>query len=198
MSKKFSVAVCASGGGGNFQALIDSKNDLDIDICLLIVDRDCGAIERAKKNDIPFVILNARKENLKFDLEFDKAIPSKVDLIVLAGFMPIIPEFICNKWQGKIINIHPSLLPKYGGKGMYGVNVQEAVMRANEKITGCTVHFVNRDIDAGAIILQSSIDVDYRETPWQLGGRVFKEENKLLVKAVKLMKLRSKNYLMED
>ena len=148
---------------------------------------------KGKKNDIPFLILNKRKDKLRFDSELDKAIPSNVDLIVLAGFLPIIPEFICDKWQGKMINTHPSLLPKYGGKGMYGVNVQKAVMRAKEKNAGCTVHYVNRDIDAGEIILQSSIDVNYSETPWQLGERVFKEENKLLVEAVKLIKLKAQN-----
>lgn len=198
MPNKFSVVVCASGGGGNFQSLIDSRIDLDIDICLLIVDRECGAVERAKKNDIPFVTLDGVKEKLQFNLALDNVIPAKANLIVLAGFMPIIPKFICDKWQGKMINTHPSLLPKYGGKGMYGVKVQEAVMKGHERKAGCTVHYVNQDIDAGAIILQSSIDVDYNETPWQLGGRVFKEENKLLVKAVRLIKLNAQDYLMED
>jgi phosphoribosylglycinamide formyltransferase-1 len=189
MSNKFRVVVCASGGGGNFQSLIDSKIFLDIDICLLIVDRECRAVVRAKKNEIPFVLLDGANDTSQFNLALDNAIPAKADLIVLAGFMPIIPKFICDKWQGKMINTHPSLLPKYGGKGMYGVKVQEAVMQAKEKKAGCTVHYVNQDIDAGAIILQSSIDVDYSETPWQLGGRVFREENKLLVEAVRLIKL---------
>ncbi len=120
--------------------------------------------------------------------DFERALPPDVDLIVLAGFMPIVPGDICERWQGKIINIHPSLLPKYGGKGMYGVKVQEAVMRAKEEMAGCTVHFVNAGIDEGEIILQKSIEVDYNETPWQLGGRVFQEENRLLVEAVKLNK----------
>ena len=122
------------------------------------------------------------------DEDFERALPPSADLIVLAGFMPIVPGDICERWQGKIINIHPSLLPKYGGKGMYGVKVQEAVMRAKEEMAGCTVHFVNAGIDEGEIILQKSIEVDYNETPWQLGGRVFKEENRLLVEAVKLNK----------
>lgn len=124
--------------------------------------------------------------------DFERALPPRVDLIVLAGFMPIIPRDICERWQGKIINVHPSLLPKYGGKGMYGVKVQEAVMREKDEMAGCTVHFVNADIDAGEIILQKAIAVDYSETPWQLGGRVFKEENRLLVEAVKLNKAKRK------
>lgn len=188
MPSKFRVVVCASGGGGNFQALIDSRLDIDIEISLLIVDRECGAIERAVNNGISYIILDSRKGKNLFFADFDKAIPGNTDLIVLAGFMPIIPEFICDKWQGKIINTHPSLLPKFGGKGMYGVKVQEAVMKANEKKAGCTVHYVNQEADAGAIILQKSIDVDYNETPWQLGGRIFREENKLLIEAIKLIK----------
>lgn len=123
----------------------------------------------------------------------DAAIPNDVDLIVLAGFMPIIPKTLCEKWQGKMINTHPSLLPKYGGRGMFGVKVQEAVMQANEKWAGCTVHFVSEKIDAGEIILQKSIEVDYGETPWQLGGRIFKEENKLLVEAVRRLKLNAQS-----
>jgi phosphoribosylglycinamide formyltransferase-1 len=123
---------------------------------------------------------------------FVQAIPHNVDLIVLAGYMPIIPAHICERWKGKIINIHPSLLPKYGGRGMYGVKVQEAVMQAKEKKAGCTVHFVNAGIDEGGIILQKSVVVISSETPWQLGGRIFKEENRLLVEAVKLLKSSAK------
>lgn len=178
---RFSIVVCASGGGGNFQALIDARADLGIDIALLIADRPCGAIERAVRHGIPHVVLGGL-----FD-EFVKVVPADIDLIVLAGFMPIVPEFICERWKGKIINTHPSLLPKYGGKGMYGVRVQEAVMRAKETTAGCTVHHVTAGIDEGGIILQKAIPVDYSETPWQLGGRIFKEENRLLVEAVRLL-----------
>lgn len=188
MPNKFKVVICASGGGGNFQALIDAQASLEIDISLLLSDRECGAIERAKDNDIPYIIINRSSEENEFSDSLDAAIPADTDLIVLAGFMPIIPKYICEKWQGKMINTHPSLLPKYGGRGMYGVKVQEAVMHAKEEFAGCTVHYVSQDIDAGAIILQKSIAVDYNETPWQLGGRVFREENKLLVDAVRLVK----------
>lgn len=188
MLNKFRVVICASGGGGNFQALIDSKHQLNIDICLLIVDRHCGAVDRAKNNKIPYFVLDDHTDKSQFNFALDNAIPLNADLIVLAGFMPIIPKFICDKWIGKIINTHPSLLPKYGGKGMYGVKVQEAVMQANEEMAGCTVHYVNQEIDAGAVILQKAIKVDYNETPWQLGGRIFIEENRLLVEAVGLIR----------
>lgn len=192
MLTKFSVVVCASGEGGNFQALIDSRDLLDINLSLLITDRECGAIARAVSNDIPHILLDGSKEKRQFHLALDSAIPLNTDLIILAGFMPIIPKVICEKWQGKIINTHPSLLPKFGGKGMYGVKVQEAVMQAKEMLAGCTVHYVNEEIDSGAIILQKSIKIDYNETPWQLGRRIFKEENKLLVDAVRLIILKDK------
>ena len=170
MSRQFRIIVCASGGGGNFQTLIDAKEDLGIEISLLVVDRQCGAIERAVGNGIDYIILDGTKGKEALFVDFEKAIPEDIDLIILAGFMPIIPSHICEKWRRRMINTHPSLLPKYGGKGMYGVKVQEAVMRANEQKAGCTVHFVNSGIDEGEIVLQKSIDVDYNETPWQLGG----------------------------
>jgi len=192
MSRQFKIVVCASGGGGNFQALIDAREDLGIEISLLVVDRQCGAIERAVENGIDYVILDGTKGKAALFVDFEKAIPEDTDLIVLAGFMPIIPSFICEKWRKRMINTHPSLLPKYGGKGMYGVKVQEAVMRANEQKAGCTVHFVNSGIDEGEVVLQKTIDVDYNETPWHLGGRIFKEENKLLVEAIRLIKADAK------
>ena len=185
---RFNIVVCASGGGGNFQALVDARTDLGIDISLLVVDRHCRAIDRAMRHDISYVVLDAAKGNKAMFEEFAEVIPEKADLIVLAGFMPIVPAGICERWRGRIINTHPSLLPKYGGKGMYGVKVQEAVMQAKEKTAGCTVHFVNAGIDEGEIILQKAIAVNYSETPWQLGGRIFKEENYLLVEAIRLIK----------
>ena len=185
--KSYNVSVCASGGGGNFQALIDAQNRVGFKINCLVVDRPCGAIMRAKNSEIPVHwVRSSPSKTLSADL--NDAIPMDTDLIILAGFMPIVPKDICEKWTRKIINTHPSLLPKFGGKGMFGVKVQEAVMAAGEKITGCTVHYVTDEIDGGEIILQNNVEVDYQETPWQLGGRVFKEETKLLVKAVEFFR----------
>lgn len=189
---RFNIVVCASGGGGNFQALIDARTVLGIDISLLVVDRHCGAIDRALRHDISYVILDATKGKKAMFEAFAQAIPTETDLIVLAGFMPIVPVDICERWRGRIINTHPSLLPKYGGKGMYGIKVQEAVMQGKEVTTGCTVHFVNAGIDEGGIILQKTISINYSETPWQLGGRIFKEENYLLVEAIRMIKANMK------
>ncbi len=143
-----------------------------------------------KRASIPVKRVRSSKRDGKLSEDLLAAIPKETDLIVLAGFMPIVPADVCARWKGKIINTHPSLLPKYGGKGMYGVRVQEAVMAAGEKQAGCTVHFVSDEIDGGEIILQKAIAVDSNETPWQLGGRIFLEENKLLVEAVKMLRSR--------
>lgn len=185
MKNNFKIVVCASRGGGNFQSLIDSQENVGYKITLLIIDRECGAIKRAIDNNIPFVRLEQKQSNNTFFQHMDEAIPEDTNLIVLAGFFPIINSEFCDKWKNRIINTHPSLLPKYRGKGMYGVKVQEAVMAAKEKYAGCSVHYVNKEIDGGEIILQKSVEVDYSETPWELGGRIFKEENKLLVEAIK-------------
>lgn len=184
----FNLVVCASGGGGNFQAIIDKQDSLGLCITRLIVDHCCGAIQRAKQHGIAVYQLH-RSGNLSQQLL--NVIPQDTDLIVLAGFMPIVPSDVCQLWHKKIINTHPSLLPKYGGKGMYGVKVQQAVMQAKEKYAGCTVHYVDSGIDTGEVILQKAIEVDYRLTPWELGGLVFKEENKLLLDAIQLLKLKA-------
>ena len=187
MSKDFFITVCASGGGGNFQSLIDNQEAVGYKINLLIVDRICGAIERAVENKIKYIYLDKKELGERFFDKMNEVIPINTNLIVLAGFMPILNSAFCSQWENKVINTHPSLLPKYGGKGMYGVKVQEAVMNANEKYAGCTVHYVDEKIDNGEIILQKEIEVDYNETPWELGGRIFKEENRLLVDAIKII-----------
>jgi phosphoribosylglycinamide formyltransferase 1 len=190
MAHAFKVVVCASGGGGNFQALVDSREAIGFEISLLVTDRPCGAVQRATENGIAHRILDSTGTKERLFLELDAVIPQDTHLIVLAGFLPILPGFICDKWRGRIINTHPSLLPKYGGKGMYGVKVHEAVMKARERITGCTVHYVTPDVDGGDIILQEVVEVDYGESPWELGARVFKEETRLLPAAVRLIKER--------
>ena len=178
--KSFNIVVCASGGGGNFRSLIKYQCDYGYHISLLIVDRECPAIKIAKENGISKKVLGK-----SFFEEFEKIVPIDTNLIVLAGFLPIIPKWICEKWERKIINIHPSLLPKYGGKGMYGVKVQEAILRNHEKYAGCTVHYVDSEIDTGEIIAQKKILVMENESAWELGGRVFNEEIILLPLAIK-------------
>ena len=180
--KSFNIVVCASGGGGNFRSLIKYQCDYGYHISLLIVDRECPAIKIAKES---YSVLEKKVLGKSFFEEFEKIVPIDTNLIVLAGFLPIIPKWICEKWERKIINIHPSLLPKYGGKGMYGVKVQEAILRNHEKYAGCTVHYVDSEIDTGEIIAQKKILVMENESAWELGGRVFNEEIILLPLAIK-------------
>ena len=184
----FNIVVFASGGGGNFQFLIDNQKEFSYQITRLICDKYCGAVDRAIKNNITYHIIEKKIEKEDFFKKIDNKIPLDTSLIVLAGFMPIIPPGFCNKWGKKIINTHPSLLPKYGGKGMYGVRVQELVMNNKEEFAGCTIHYVNEGVDEGKIILQKKIKVNYSLTPWELGGHIFKEEGPLLVQAINLIK----------
>ena len=175
--KSFNITVCASGGGGNFRSLAKHQFDCGYRISLLVVDRECFAIDVAKEYGIPYTVLYRKFLNKSFFEEFEKVIPVDTSLIVLAGFLPIIPKWICEKWERRIINIHPSLLPEYGGKGMYGVKVQEAVLRNHEKYAGCTVHYV----DEGIFVAED-------ESAWELGGRVFNEEIRLLPLAIKMIR----------
>jgi len=187
MDNLFKITVLASGGPGYIHALLEARKELNIEILNLIVNRECNAMAIAQDYLIP--ILKVRTTNVDvFVNDLNTLIHPSTDLIVLAGFLPIIPKAICDKWFNKIINIHPSLLPKHGGKGMYGKRIQEAVLLNKEKTAGCTIHFVNHEIDGGQIIMQKSVDVLEGDTPWVLGGRVFAEETKLLINAIRFLK----------
>ena len=167
----FNVVVLASNGGGIFEAVVNKSSEYGYQVTKLITNKDCFAIEKAVRLGIPYSNISAKGDDLfeKIDIE----IPASTDMIVLGGFLPIIPAWFCEKWERKIINQHPSLLPAYGGKGMYGVHVQEAVMAAHEEYAGCTIHYVTAGIDEGEIIEQWKLKVDYSRTPWELGGEVY-------------------------
>ena len=188
-AQRFAIAVCASGGGGNLQALIDAEQELGIEIAYVICDRQCGAVERALNHGINVITLRSGRGG-ELDYRPLNALKAHVDLVVLAGFMPIVPEATCDQWCGRMINTHPSLLPKYGGRGMYGVKVQEQVKKNGDSKAGCSVHYVTPEIDAGAIIVQREIDVNSGWSAWQLGGQVFIEEGKALVEAIRILKNR--------
>jgi phosphoribosylglycinamide formyltransferase-1 len=182
--EKSKIVVLCSGGGGNLRYLIGMQRVFKIET--VIVDRLCGAIDVAKNFKIPVVKLDFKSKII--DYEFDRAIGDNIKLIVLAGFMPILKKSITDKYKGCIINTHPSLLPKYGGKGMYGVKVQEKLLENKDLFAGCTVHYVDENIDTGMIILQDKFEIENREIkPWALGGLVFDKEGPLLVKAIELI-----------
>lgn len=167
----YKVVFLASEGGGNFKVAVERSVNHSYEVIKLIVNKVCGAISKASELSVPCELIPLKGTHL-FEA-IDKAIPIDTDLIVLGGFMPIIPEWFCEKYARKIINIHPSLLPAYGGKGMCGVHVQEAVMKGKEEYAGCTVHYVEAGVDTGEIIEQWKIKVDYSLTPWELGGEIF-------------------------
>ncbi len=184
------IAVFASGGGTDFQSVIDAnEKESFCEIAMLIASKSgIGAIERAEKHNIPFYVFS--KQNYD-DLEILYAElsrlldESKVDYIVLAGWLKIIPESFIKAFSDRIINIHPSLIPAFCGAGYYGLKVHKAVIEYGAKISGCTVHFVNEIPDGGAIIAQRAVEVDDGETPESLQAKILEEEHRLLPYCVK-------------
>ena len=178
MDSIFNIAVFASGTGTTLQALIDNQQDYGYRVGLVVTNRTCIALERAQAAAIPTLQSKDWKE-------IDQVLTENhIQLIVLAGFLAIIPEWICQKWEQRIINIHPSLLPKHGGKGMYGVRVQEAVLAAGDKMAGCTVHYVSAEVDGGNIIAQATVAVEDNDTADTLAQRVQIEEKLLLPQVI--------------
>ena len=184
------IAVLVSGGGSNLQSIIDNieKGNLNCEISYVIADRECYGLERAEKHGIKNILLDRKVLKEKLSDEISNVLENddeKTDYIVLAGYLSILsPEFI-KKWSRKIINIHPSLLPKFGGKGMYGMNVHRAVIEAKETESGCTIHFVDTGVDTGEIILQIKVPVLSDDTPEVLQKRVLEKEHVLLIEGIK-------------
>ena len=184
------IAVLVSGGGSNLQSIIDNieQGNLNCEISYVIADRECYGLERAEKHGIKNILLDRKVLKEKLSDEISNVLENddeKTDYIVLAGYLSILsPEFI-KKWSRKIINIHPSLLPKFGGKGMYGMNVHRAVIEAKETESGCTIHFVDTGVDTGEIILQMKVPVLSDDTPEILQKRVLEKEHVLLIEGIK-------------
>lgn len=185
------IVVLASGSGSNFQSIINSINAgfIDATIVRLIASRDgIGAIERASTAGIPFTVINKRNFDSNDSFEsslLQELIEARPDLIVLAGYLVQIPVRVIRNFEGKIINIHPSLLPAYGGKGFYGSKVHAAVIQDKQKESGCTVHLVTEEYDEGPILAQSSVPVLDDDTPESLAARVLKKEHEILPQIIK-------------
>lgn len=184
----FNIAVFVSGSGTNLQAMIDQQNRYKSKICCVISNtKNAYALTRAKNHNIPSFIVSkkgaAGEEEIIDILEsFD------INLIVLAGYLRILGPTLINKYKGQIINIHPSLLPKYGGAGFYGHFVHSAVLDNHEKFSGATVHFVEEGIDTGKIILQRSLKIATDETPESLQARILADiEHYLLVDSILIL-----------
>lgn len=179
------IAIFVSGNGTNLQNIIDEVESgylQNVEISMVMTDRDCYAIERSLDKDIRTYVLD--RKTFSEDAEHN-LIDEEIDLIVLAGFLTILsPEFTA-KWGYKMINIHPSLLPKFGGKGMYGAKVHQAVLEAGEKISGATVHYVTAGVDEGEIITQGSFEIEEGDQVADLQRKVAEVEKIILIEAIK-------------
>lgn len=190
---KLNLCVLASGRGSNLRAIINANKSGRIKSCVRLVisnNSKSGALRIAKANKIPHYHLSQMlfKSQEQFVEEFIALLTKfKIDLIVLAGYMKMIDPAIIRKFRNRIINIHPALLPKYGGKGMYGILVHEAVVNSGDNVTGVSVHFVDEIYDHGEIILQKQVIVKPGDTPESLQKRVLRTEHKIYPEAIKLL-----------
>ena len=192
--KKIAVAVLVSGGGTNLQAILDAEARGELphaEVKVVVSSRaDAYALKRAEAAGVKTVVAERKKcaSQEGFEDIIEDAVESVgAKIIVLAGFMSILSERFNSRYPERIVNVHPSLIPKYCGKGFYGLKVHEAVLAAGEKVTGATVHYVNEIPDGGRIIFQQEVEVKEGDTPETLQRRVMEEaEWKLLPRAVEL------------
>lgn len=187
------ICVFASGSGSDFQSMIDGVESGQIDgniVLLVCSNAQAYAIERARKAGIPHVVLR-KGDYASAEEMFAHAVKLldevKADLVVLAGYLTVLTPNIVSAYRGRIINIHPSLIPKYCGDGFYGMRVHRAVIAAGERESGATVHFVDEGTDTGEIIMQERVPVLEGDTPESLQARVLETEHKLLPRAVALL-----------
>lgn len=189
MDKKTKIAVFVSGGGTNLQALINAEQTGIIKsgkIELVISDNpDAYALERAKNNGIKTAVVVKQKGCQKeFEQEISNILEeNKIEMIILAGFMCILSADFTSKWPERIINIHPSLIPSFCGKGCYGLHVHEKALAYGVKVTGATVHFVNEIPDGGRIISQKAVYIEDGDTPEILQKRVMEQAEWILLPA---------------
>lgn len=179
------IAIFASGEGTNAENIIRyfEHNDV-VKIAIVLSDqKNANVLKRAERLNIPSRSFT-KQEFYETDRILGLLKELKVDLIVLAGFLKLIPEKITREFKGRIINIHPALLPKFGGKGMYGMNVHRAVYNAKEKVTGITIHHVNEKFDEGEIIFQEKILIDENDSPEKILEKIRKLELEFYPKVI--------------
>ncbi|MDH5759719.1 MAG: phosphoribosylglycinamide formyltransferase [Gemmatimonadota bacterium] len=187
MADRLTAAVFASGGGSNLQALLDHQSlDPPWRVGLVVSDReDAGALERAAQAGVATVWVPTRERGPD-DVARDTLAALRgagVDVIFLAGYMKLVPEAVVRAYRGKILNIHPALLPSFGGKGMYGMHVHRAVVASGARITGPTVHLVDEEYDRGPIVAQWPVPVLPGDTPEDVARRVLEAEHRLYPRA---------------
>ena len=189
------VVVLVSGGGTNLQAVIDSVKDGTITntqiVGVISNNKNAYALKRAEENDIPSMCVSPKDFETRdiFNEKLLEAVDGYApDLVVLAGFLVVIPPEMIRKYENRMINIHPSLIPSFCGKGYYGLKVHEAALARGVKVVGATVHFVDEGTDTGPIILQKAVEVQQGDTPEVLQRRVMEQaEWKILPRAIDLI-----------
>ena len=181
------VAVLVSGGGSNLQSILDyGEETFKVEMVIGSKEGIYG-LERAKNAGIPSYVVSKKEYGNEASNKILELTKGKVDLIVLAGYLSILDGEILKEFKDRIINIHPSLIPSFCGDKMYGMHVHNAVRKSGVRFTGCTVHFVNEEVDGGAIILQEVVPVYFDDTAEDIQKRVLVEEHKLLPRAIDLI-----------
>ena len=178
MTRRLRIAILASGGGSNLQALIDAcRNDAPAEIALVLTNGEVGATRRAREAGLAIALIDDPDDAGALLAALSAA---EVELVVLAGYVRLVPADVVAAYAGRMINIHPALLPSFGGKGMYGLHVHRAVLAAGCTVTGPTVHLVTADYDRGPVLAQWPVPVAPGDTPETLRERVLVAEHQLL------------------
>lgn len=184
------LGVLVSGGGTNLQSIIDATENGMLQskvVCVISNKKDAYGLERARKHNIPDYFVDPKEAGYNQSI-LDILLEAKVDLVVCAGYIKILDQTLLDVYGGRIINIHPSLLPKYGGMGYYGIHVHEAVIAAGEKESGATVHYIDAGVDTGKIILQRKLEVLPDDTPQSLQARILDQiEHHIFVEAIQML-----------
>jgi phosphoribosylglycinamide formyltransferase-1 len=197
--ENLNLCVLASGRGSNLKSIIRSQKSGKINSKVAIIisnNSNSGALNIAKANQIPGFHLSQKMFNSEgeyVDRFFELLRSHNVDLIVLAGYMKMIPEEIVKQYRNRILNIHPALIPSFCGKGLYGIHVHEAVLNYGVKVTGVTVHLVDEEYDTGPIVLQKTVKIKDDDTPESLQKRVLKWEHRIFPEAIKLFESKKFN-----
>ncbi len=179
----YRVAVCVSGRGSNLAALIDGLRGTDAGVVLALSNRsDAAALAVAEAHAIPTHVFTDSADSGEWLRTLETR---RIDLVALAGYLKVVPPDVTEAWAGRMINIHPSLLPAHGGAGMYGMRVHRAVLAAGDPVSGATVHLVTREYDQGPVLGQERVPVLPDDTPEALAARVLAVEHPLLVAAVR-------------
>ncbi len=186
------VAVFVSGRGSNLKAILDSPKLRHLaEVKAVLSDKsDCAAFELAKQFSIPTYCIGKSDGFISNKKLKDHLISLEIDLIVLAGYLKMIPGDVVSFFKFRIINIHPALLPSFGGSGMYGANVHKAVFNSSAQVSGATVHFVDKTYDTGKIIAQRCVDISNVNSPAEIAERVLKVEHNLLPDVVEKLALK--------